>query len=73
MMREFKAAKEQDVDAASAKSGFPAMTPSASADKSFARELERVQNLSIEARILEALTMQQRFDWLNPVLCDGES
>lgn len=72
-MREFNASNEGDVDAVSAESGFPGMIPSASADKSFAWKLERVQSLSIEARIEEALTMQQRFDWLNPVLCDPES
>ena len=43
------------------------MTPSASADESFARELKRVRNLSVEERIVEALTMRERLGRLNPV------
>jgi hypothetical protein len=61
------------VDKASVANGFPKMIPSTSADKSFARELERVKNLSIESRVVEALTMKERFDWLNPVLYDTET
>ncbi len=48
------------------------MIPSVSADQSFARELARLQSLSIEARIEEALTMKEQFAWLNPVIGDTE-
>lgn len=70
--QEFKAGKAQDVGAASTRPGFPTMIPSVSADKSFARELARLQGLSIEARIEEALTMKEQFTWLNPVVGDKE-
>ncbi len=72
-MREIGMAIEQNVDTTSAESDFPVMTASASADKSFAPELARVQNLSIEARVVEALTMKNRFGWLHPVVGDPES
>ena len=59
-----RAKKTDTVDAALKESRFPRMTPSVSANKSLARELERLRNLSIEARIEEALTMKNRFAWL---------
>ncbi|HOE00468.1 MAG TPA: hypothetical protein PLD40_06995 [Kiritimatiellia bacterium] len=68
----FKVVKDQEVGAASTQPGFPTMIPSVSADQSFARELARLQSLSIEARIEEALTMKEQFAWLNPVIGDTE-
>lgn len=39
---------------------------SASADAALAAELKRVSAMTIEERIKAALTMKDRFDWLQP-------
>ncbi|BCX48504.1 hypothetical protein HAHE_24120 [Haloferula helveola] len=38
--------------------------PSASADAALRAELERIERMSIKERIMTALTMRNRFDWL---------
>ncbi len=45
---------------------------SASAEASFQAELERVRGMSIEQRVLEALTMSERFAWLVPTPLQDE-
>lgn len=47
--------------------GFPRSRRSASADAAFQAELERVRRMSIEERVKAALSMRERFGWLNPV------
>jgi hypothetical protein len=44
----------------SAPSIFPKRKPSKSADASFQCELERIRKLTIEERIIEALSMKER-------------
>jgi len=44
----------------SAPSIFPRRKPSKSADASFQCELERIRKLTIEERIIEALSMKER-------------
>jgi len=39
---------------------------SACADAALSAELERVSRMTIEERIKAALTMRDRFDWLQP-------
>jgi hypothetical protein len=46
---------------------------SASADAALAAELERVSAMTIEERIKAALTMKDRFDWLQPAAGQGSS
>lgn len=41
--------------------------PSACADAALRAELERVSRMTIEERVIAALTMHERFDWLQPV------
>lgn len=45
---------------------FPALRQSHSARQSFEMELQRVRRMSIEQRVREALTLQDRFAWLDP-------
>ena len=45
---------------------FPRAVASACARKSFERELARLRSMSVEERIMEALTMSDEFAWLKP-------
>jgi hypothetical protein len=45
---------------------FPRAVASACARKSFERELARLRSMSVEERIMEALTMSEEFAWLEP-------
>lgn len=51
--------------------GFPRMRHSRSARLSMDLELLRLRGMSIEARIIEALSIPDRFSWLQPTLKDG--
>jgi hypothetical protein len=46
---------------------------SASADAALAAELKRVSAMTIEERVKAALTMRNRFDWLQPASGRGIS
>ena len=48
-------------------SAFHRPRRSACADAAFLAELERVRRMSIEERVKAALSMRERFGWLNPV------
>jgi hypothetical protein len=48
--------------------GFPRSVASASARKSFEREMVRLREMSVEARIAEALSLNEDFSWLEPVV-----
>ena len=48
--------------------GFPRPVASTSARKSFEREMARLRGMSIEARIVEALSLNEEFSWLEPVV-----
>ena len=48
--------------------GFPRSVASASARKSFEREMVRLRGMSVEARIAEALSLNDDFSWLEPVV-----
>ncbi len=50
---------------------FLRMRSSRSAGQSFDRELERLRAMSIESRILEALSLKDRFSWLKPAVKDS--
>jgi hypothetical protein len=40
--------------------------PSACADAALRAELARVERMTVEERAMAALTMRERFDWLQP-------
>lgn len=46
--------------------GFPQRRRSASADAALRAEIERVSRMSIEDRVKAALSMKDKFAWLNP-------
>ena len=46
---------------------FPAMRKSHCAQQSFAAEMKRLHAMSIEQRVLEALSMSMRFSGIFPV------
>ena len=48
--------------------GFPRSVASASARKSFEREMARLHGMSVEERIAEALSLDEAFSWLEPVV-----
>lgn len=48
----------------------PTRRKSASADASFRAELARVKGMTIEDRVKAALSMRERFAWLEPVSRD---
>jgi len=62
-----KAAVKSKGEIAFAEAGFPKSVVSISARKSFEKELARLRSLSVEERILEALSLQDVFSWLEPV------
>ena len=45
----------------------PSERGSHSASQSFVQELQRVRNMTVEERALEALGMADRFSWVTPV------
>lgn len=47
-------------------SAFPPPRRSACADAAFKAELERVKRMTIEQRVKAALSMRERFAWLEP-------
>ncbi len=49
---------------------FPDARRSRSAELSFAMEMKRLRGMSIEERVLEALSLSERFFWLNPSTSD---
>lgn len=51
---------------------FPRPRRSASAKRSLAAEMERVRAMSVEERIKAALSMRERFNWLQPAPESGE-
>ncbi len=53
--------------------GFPRSVASASARKSFEREMMRLRGMSFEARIAEALSLNDDFSWLEPVVVTKET
>lgn len=53
--------------------GFPRLVASASARKSFEREMVRLRGMSVEARIAEALSLNEDFSWLEPVVVTKET
>ena len=59
---------EEKTSTVQAKPGFPRMRASPSARQSFEMELARLRGMSIEDRITEALSLKDRFSWLEPVL-----
>ena len=47
---------------------FPRSIASASARKSFEREMARLRSMSVEERIMEALSLNEEFAWLEPAV-----
>ena len=56
------------VHAALPQKNFPRAVASASARKSFEREMARLHGMSVEERIAEALSLDEAFSWLEPVV-----
>jgi len=50
---------------------FPRSRKSHCAQQSLTREINRLRSMTIEARVLEALGMNQRFDWLKSISKDA--
>lgn len=61
------------VHAALPQKNFPRAVASASARKSFETEMARLRGMSVEARIAEALSLNEDFSWLEPVVVTKET
>jgi hypothetical protein len=51
--------------------GFPRMRKSHSAQQSLDVELARLRHMSIEDRVIEALSIKDSFTWLEPTAKDA--
>lgn len=56
-----------------ADNSFPSRRKSASADASFVAELDRLNRMTMEDRIKEALSMPADFAWIKPTPASGEN
>jgi hypothetical protein len=52
---------------------FPSRRKSASAAASFAADLDRVRRMTMEERIMAALSMPADFSWINPTPTTGKN
>ena len=68
-----KRADHRQERASHPREGFPRLVASASARKSFEREMMRLRGMSFEARIAEALSLNDDFSWLEPVVVTKET